>query len=59
VFDALRSLGVIVGDANTGGKGYKDLSIGLNGSVVSISVTMSLVENYEFILSDLKVQRAG
>jgi hypothetical protein len=59
VFDGLRSLGVIVGDANTGGKGYKDLSVSLNGSVVSISVTMSLVENFEFILSDLKVQRAG
>lgn len=59
VFNSLRAVGAIVGDANTGGKGYKDLSVNLNGSVVSVSVTMSLVENYEFILSDLKVQRAG
>lgn len=59
VFDGLRALGVIVPDNNTAGRGYKDLSIAINGSVINISVTLTLVENFEFILSDLKVQRAG
>ena len=59
VFDSLRSLGVIVADALTGGKGYKDLSVKINGSIVSVDVTLALVENYEFILNDIKVQRAG
>lgn len=59
VFDGLRALGVIVGDAKTGGRGYKDLTISLEGSIVRMGVTLSLVENFEFILSDIKVQRAG
>jgi hypothetical protein len=59
VFDNLRSLGVIVGDAKTGGRGFKDLVITIEGSIVRVGVTLSLVENLEFILSDIKVQRAG
>jgi hypothetical protein len=59
VFDGLRQLGVIVPDRKTGGRGYKDLNVKLEGSIIRIDVTLALVENYEFVLSDLKVQRAG
>ena len=59
VFDSLRASGIIVGDKNTGGKGYKDLAITIEGSVIKISVTLALVENYEFVLSDITVQRAS
>lgn len=58
VMDGLRSSGIIVPDANTGGKGFKDLVVRLNGSVVNVSVTLVLVEGIEFILSDITVQRA-
>ena len=59
VFDSLRSSGIIVGDTPSKGKGYKDLSVKIVGSIVYISVTLVLVEGLEFILSDIKVQRAA
>ena len=59
VFDSLSASGIIVGDRNTGGKGYKDLAILIEGSVVKISVTLALVENLEFVLSDITCQRAS
>lgn len=58
VMDGLRSSGIIVPDANTGGKGFKDLVVRINGSVVNVSVTLALVEGIEFILNDITVQRA-
>lgn len=59
IFDSLRSAGLIVGDAASGGKGYKDLQVTIAGSIITINVTLVLVENYEFILNNLKVQRAA
>lgn len=59
VFDNLRSSGIIVGDAASKGKGYKDLSVKIQGSIVYINVTLVLVEGLEFVLSDIKVQRAA
>jgi hypothetical protein len=59
VMDSLKSAGIIVADNKTGGRGYKDLKVKIAGSIVTISVTLSLVEGLEFILSDIKVQRAG
>jgi hypothetical protein len=59
VFDTLRSSGIIVGDTASKGKGYKDLSVKIVGSIVYISVTLILVEGLEFILNDIKVQRAA
>lgn len=59
VMDNLRTAGIIVADNNTGGRGYKNLSVKINGSIVTINVTLALVEGLEFILSDIKVQRAG
>lgn len=59
VFDNLRSLGVIVPDTKTQGRGYKDLIVKVQGSIVNVDVTLSLVENIEFVLNDIKVQRAG
>ena len=59
VFDTLRSSGIIVGDTASKGKGYKDLSVKIVGSIVYISVTLVLVEGLEFVLSDIKVQRAA
>lgn len=58
VMDGLRSSGIIVPDANSGGKGFKDLVVRINGSVVNVSVTLVLVEGIEFILNDITVQRA-
>lgn len=58
VMDALRGSGIIVPDANTGGKGYKDLTVSFVGSVINTSVTLALVENFEFVLNDIQVQRA-
>lgn len=59
VFDGLRASGVIVGDAKSSGKGYKDLSIKIKGSIVEVGVTLVLVEGLEFILSSIRVQRVG
>ena len=59
VFNSLRSSGIIVGDQPSKGKGYKDLSVKIEGSIVHISVTLVLVEGLEFVLSDIKVQRAA
>jgi hypothetical protein len=59
VFDNLRTAGIIVGDEASKGKGYKDLSVQIKGSIVYISVTLVLVEGLEFGLSDIKVQRAA
>jgi len=59
VLDSLRAAGIIVPDTKTGGRGYKDLSVKINGSIVNIGVTLALVEGLEFVLSDIKVQRAG
>jgi hypothetical protein len=59
VLDQLKSAGIIVADLNTGGRGYKDLTVRINGSVVEIGVTLALVEGLEFVLSSIKVQRAG
>lgn len=59
VMDALRASGIIVPDANTNGKGFKDLTVRIEGSVIKVDVTLALVENYEFILNDITVQRAS
>lgn len=59
VMDNLRASGIIVPDAASGGRGYKDLSVRIEGSIVRISVTLVLVEGLEFILSDITVQRAS
>jgi hypothetical protein len=59
VMDTLKTAGIIVADNKTGGRGYKDLKVKIVGSIVTIGVTLSLVEGLEFILSDIKVQRAG
>lgn len=59
VMDQLKSAGIIVGDAKSGGRGYKDLSVRIKGSIAEIGVTLVLVEGLEFILSSIKVQRAG
>lgn len=58
VMDALRSSGIIVPDANTNGKGYKDLVVTIAGSVINVGVTLALVEGYEFVLNTITVQRA-
>lgn len=58
VMDSLKSAGIIVPDAASGGKGFKDLSVRIEGSVIRISVTLVLVEGVEFVLSDILVQRA-
>ena len=59
VMDQLKSAGIIVGDAPSKGKGYKDLSVKILGSILNISVTLVLVEGLEFVLNTIKVQRAG
>lgn len=59
VMDQLKSAGIIVADANSKFKGYKDLNVKIKGSIVEIDVTLVLVEGLEFILSTIKVQRAG
>ena len=59
VLDSLRNAGLLVADANTGGKGYKDLAVTINGSVCSFEVTLALVENLEFILGKITVNRAS
>lgn len=53
VFDALKTAGIVVG------VGYKDLSVKIAGSIVTIDVTLILVEGLEFILTGIKVQRAS
>lgn len=58
-FDVLRSAGIIVADNNTNGKGYKDLTVTINGSIVEVGVTLALVEGIEFVLSVIRVQRVG
>jgi hypothetical protein len=58
VMDSLRASGIIVPDKNTNGKGYKDLSVRFVGSVINTSVTLALVEDFEFVLNDIQVQRA-
>lgn len=59
VMDSAKSAGIIVSDKNTQGRGYKDLKVKITGSIVTIDVTCALVEGLEFILSSIKVQRAG
>jgi hypothetical protein len=59
VMDSLRASGIIVPDASSGGRGFKDLSVRIEGSIVRISVTLILVEGLEFVLSDITVQRAS
>jgi hypothetical protein len=56
--DQLRIQGVIVGDTNTAGKGYKNLKVKIVGNVVSLNCTVALVENIEFELLTINVQRA-
>jgi hypothetical protein len=58
VLDGARSSGIIVPDASTGGKGFKDLTVSFNGNVINTSVTVTLVEGIEFVLNDIAVQRA-
>jgi hypothetical protein len=58
VLDGLRSSGIIVPDANTGGKGFKDLTVSFEGSIIRTSVTLALVEGFEFVLNDIQVARA-
>jgi hypothetical protein len=59
VMDSLRASGIIVPDTNSQGKGYTNLSVLVVGSVIYVSVTLVLVENYEFVLNDITVQRAA
>jgi hypothetical protein len=59
VMDQLKTAGITVGDANSGGRGYTNLSVSISGSVVSVGVTLVLVEGLEFVLGTIKVQRAG
>ncbi len=58
VLDGARASGIIVADTLTSGKGYSNLVVSFTGSVINTSVTVSLVENIEFCLSDISVQRA-
>ena len=58
VLDRLRAAGIIVPDTNSGGKGYLNASATISGNVCTISVTLVLVEDLEFILNDIQVQRA-
>lgn len=58
VMDGLRSSGIIVPDASSGGKGFKDLTVSFTGSVINTSVTLILVEGFEFVLNDIQVARA-
>jgi hypothetical protein len=58
VLDKLRTAGIIVGDKSSNGTGYKNLSVSISGSVVTISVGLVLVEGLEFLLSSLSVSRA-
>lgn len=58
VMDSLRSAGIIVADKSSGGKGYKDLNVKINGSIVTIDITLILVENLEFVLNTITVDRA-
>jgi hypothetical protein len=59
VMDSLRAQGIIVPDKKSKGKGFKDLSVEIAGSVVKPCVTLVLVEGYEFILNDITVTRAS
>lgn len=58
VMDGLRTSGIIVPDANSQGKGFKDLAVNFNGSIIQTSVTLVLVEGFEFALTDITVTRA-
>lgn len=58
VMDALRSSGIIVPDAASNGKGFKNLSVKFQGSIIRTSVTLVLVEGFEFALNDITVTRA-
>lgn len=59
VLDGARSSGIIVPDVNTAGKGFKDLTVTINGNVIETSVTVALTEGVEFVLSSISVQRAS
>ena len=56
--DSLRSAGILVADKKSQGRGWKDLNVTINGSIVNIDITLILTENYEFILSNITVDRA-
>lgn len=58
IMDSLKSAGIIVA-SQANPKGYKDLTVKLRGSIIEIGVTLILVEGIEFVLSSIKVQRAG
>lgn len=58
VMDGLRASGIIVPDAASGGKGFKDLTVKFEGSVIKTGVTLILVEGFEFVLNEITVQRA-
>lgn len=58
IMDSLKTAGIIVA-SSANPKGYKDLTVKINGSIVNIGVTLILVEGIEFVLSSIKVQRAG
>lgn len=59
ICDRLRSLGILVGDTASGGRGYKDLAVTIEGNVVNVNVTLVLVEGLEFVLGNLSVVRAS
>jgi len=59
VLDNLRASGIVVPDAASGGRGYKDLTVSIEGSIIRVSVTLVLVEGFEFVLNDIAVQRAS
>jgi hypothetical protein len=42
----------------TAPNGFKDLTVVMSGNTINISVTITLVEGIEFILSDITIQRA-
>lgn len=59
VMDGLRTSGIIVPDAASGGKGYTALSVNFKGNIINTSVTLVLVEGFEFALNDITVTRAA
>jgi len=59
VMDGLRTSGIIVPDAQSGGKGYTNLTVSFAGNIIKTSVTLVLVEGFEFALNDITVTRAA
>ena len=45
--------GIIVGDATNNNLGFKDLTVSISGSVVSVDVTITPVQGVDFILNNI------